>query len=566
MLRDNYETLAYTREMSLALHDVTTVFSIKDAAKSYRRIKLRQAFEKFELYLELQTNNITELGEEDLTEALRADFNYFRETIWALRYEREVPVQVIMQSLNMQGLLEQVYKLNEDRIKQKTDEAINIANRVTLFMIILGFLFFVFVVISMFYFPDYIADPINELADSIKEVARKNYSLRLDTSSKDEFGEVARSFNEMAEKLDEYESMNVLFLLSEKKRIETIINEMNDAIIGVDQNKQIIFVNLTMLQLSNLEEADLVGKQVEEVLNINPIMGQVFKEVMSGIGGLNGARNYPGVSLNQNGKTYYYERDVFQIGDGQLPAGEAGGFVIILKNITEFKEKDLAKTNFMATLSHELKTPLSAIDMSLGLLRDKRIGALNEEQEDLARTIQHNSARILNMVNEILDISKIETGNISINEADVHPKEIVDKAVEGTKTFLEQKKIRLEYSIQPKLPNLKIDVEKTMGVLVNFLTNAIRYSEKGEMIKVVIRKKQQAVEFSVWDNGPGISKDDQEKIFTRYTRAKNDKTKGTGLGLAISKEFIEKQGGKIWVKSELNKGSVFGFELPISQN
>ncbi|MCB0641746.1 MAG: HAMP domain-containing protein [Phaeodactylibacter sp.] len=311
MLRDNYETLSYTREMSMALHDVTTVFSIKDAAKIYRRIKLRQAFEKFDLYLGLQTRNIDELEgddlkealrEEGLTDALREDFERFKETIWELRYEREVPVQVIMQSLNMQGLLEKVYKLNEDRIKQKTDEAFVIANRVTLFMIILGFLFFVFVVISMFYFPDYIADPINELTESIKEVARKNYSLRLDTSSKDEFGEVARSFNEMAEKLDEYESMNVLHLLSEKKRIETIINEMQDAILGVDQNQQILFVNQTMLDLSNLEEKDLVGKQVDAVAALSPILSQVFKEVISGE--LNGARSYPGVTLNQNGKTY----------------------------------------------------------------------------------------------------------------------------------------------------------------------------------------------------------------------------------------------------------------------
>ncbi|MCB0641747.1 MAG: HAMP domain-containing histidine kinase, partial [Phaeodactylibacter sp.] len=230
---------------------------------------------------------------------------------------------------------------------------------------------------------------------------------------------------------------------------------------------------------------------------------------------------------------------MLRIGHTELPQGsgeEIGGYVIMLKNITEFREKDLAKTNFMATLSHELKTPISAIDMSLGLLRDSRIGPLNEEQEDLARTIQHNSARLLNMVNEILDISKIETGNISMNEAEVHPKTIVEKAVAGTKTFLEQKKINLERSIQPKLPNLRIDAEKTMGVLVNFLTNAVRYSENGETIKVVVRKKEQAVEFSVWDNGKGISKEDQEKIFIRYKRAKDDQTKGTGLGLAISKE------------------------------
>ncbi|MCB0677467.1 MAG: PAS domain-containing sensor histidine kinase, partial [Saprospiraceae bacterium] len=240
-------------------------------------------------------------------------------------------------------------------------------------------------------------------------------------------------------------------------------------------------------------------------------------------------------------------------------------YVIILKNVTELKEQDLAKTNFMATLSHELKTPISAIDMSLGLLRDERIGQLNEDQKDLATTIQQNSERLLKMVNEILDISRIETGQLQIQEEPADPAEIVLKAVEGTKTFFAEKGVRIQQHIADDLPSLLVDVPKTTGVLINFLTNAVRYSPENDFVRIAVVRRNGSIEFSVSDNGPGISREEQARIFKRFRRAKDDKTKGTGLGLSISKEFIEQQGGRIWVKSQVGKGSTFGFSLPVKK-
>jgi PAS domain S-box-containing protein len=474
--------------------------------------------------------------------------------------KEEVPAQVTMQSYNLQGVLEQVYELNEASINKKTDLAFQTANQVTLFMVILGFCFFVFAVSSMFYFPDYIADPINQLIQSIQEISRKNYSLRLEVNSNDEFGELASAFNEMAERLDEYESLNVSQILTEKSRIETIISQMNDAIIGLDRKNTILFANPKAAQLFGKEETELIGRSASAVARENALVRRVVKEVI--VNDVQAYRKYPAVTVRKGGKVHYFEKDILQVLNKK---GTQDGFVIILKNITAFKEQDLAKTNFMATLSHELKTPISAIDMSLGLLRDDRIGKLNEEQQDLAKTIEQNSQRLLNMVNEILDISRIETGNIHITRVQASPDNLVERAIDATKTFVVERGVQLQKSIQPELPELLLDVEKTSGVLINFLTNAIRYSKQDDLIRIDVAQKNGVVEFSVTDQGPGISREDQKKIFKKYSRAKNDKTKGTGLGLAISKEFIEKQGGKIWVKSEVGKGSRFTFSLPVGK-
>jgi signal transduction histidine kinase len=223
----------------------------------------------------------------------------------------------------------------------------------------------------------------------------------------------------------------------------------------------------------------------------------------------------------------------------------------------------LAKTNFMATLSHELKTPIAAIDMSVNLLEDERIGQMNEEQWDLTGTIRLNVGRILKMVNEILDISRIETGNLQLELERATPDAIVVRALDNVKTFIAEKEVSVIQHIEPELPLLHMDLHKTTAVLVNFLTNAVRYTPENQAIEINVTRQNGSVQFSVKDSGPGITEEDQHKLFQPYRRAAGDKTKGTGLGLAISKEFVEAQGGQIWVESKVGEGSTFSFALPV---
>jgi PAS domain S-box-containing protein len=457
--------------------------------------------------------------------------------------------------------------MNENTIQQKTEEANQLANRITLITIILSFFFFIVALASMFYFPDYIADPIIQLTESIKQIARKNYNQRLDISTDDEFGEMARSFNKMAEKLEEYENINVHQVVSEKRRIETIISQMNEAIIGMDNNQIILFVNPRALELMGLDEVNVVGQRASELGKKSDFLAEMVKEVVSKKV-TETKRHYSSVTVDRDGKRYYYDKDILKVEGQERDDGNRSrtsvGYVIILKNITELKEQDLAKTNFMATLSHELKTPISAIDMSLNLLEDDRLGGLNEDQKDLSNTIRQNASRLLKMVNEILDISKIETGNVQISAEDAPPELVVLRALQNVKTFINEKDLQVVQTIPEDLPNIKMDIPKTTGVLVNFLTNAIRYSDPNSSIEIDVFRNNGTVQFSVKDHGRGISQEDLQKVFNRYHRAKNDNTKGTGLGLAISKEFIEAQGGKIWVKSEMGKGSVFSFSLPVT--
>jgi signal transduction histidine kinase len=223
-------------------------------------------------------------------------------------------------------------------------------------------------------------------------------------------------------------------------------------------------------------------------------------------------------------------------------------------------KRDKEKTNFIATVSHEIKTPIASIKLSTKLLEDQRIGSLNAEQKQLIQNIKEDTSRVLKITSEVLSIAQMESGKIQLNIHPSDPKQIVDYALEAVYLQAEQKKIVFEFKSDEKAPLIDADVEKTAWVLVNFLSNAIRYSPSKSKIILGLKTNSDTVEFSVHDFGKGIDKKYQEKIFDRYFQIPGSKS-GAGLGLAISKQFIEAQDGEIWVESTVDAGSKFNFIL-----
>lgn len=568
MIQDNYNTINYANEMLKAMNDMVYAVTLENSSPQFRRTEFRKASDHFRRYLNLMSEKVSESeddgGEEEaITERLREDFEYFRKDLSLMEPSSEVPVSLFMKKKNMEEALKSVHDLNEKIIRQRTEEASDIANRVTLIMISLGLFFFVFALFAMFFFPHYISNPIQRLTQSIREIAQKNYSQRVEVEHSDELGEMAHSFNLMAEKLEEYESINVAQILTEKKRTETIVNRMNETIIGLDAQKRVLFANPPALQLLGLKEEELIGKDANTFSEKHELLQNLLKEILSDK--VQASQTIPAISIDKDGKRQYFNKDILKI--DSLSDDESQktnvGYVVILKNVTSLKEQDLAKTNFMATLSHELKTPISAIGMSLKLLEDSRVGPLNQEQWELTGTIRQNANRLLKMVNEILDISKIESGKLHLELEAIQADEVVVRALNNVKTFISEKGVKVIQNIEPELPTMKLDVPKTTAVLTNFLTNALRYTPHESTIEIDVMRENGSIEFYVKDEGPGISADEQKKLFQPYRRASGDKTKGTGLGLAISKEFVEAQGGHIWVESEVGEGSRFGFAIPV---
>jgi PAS domain S-box-containing protein len=351
----------------------------------------------------------------------------------------------------------------------------------------------------------------------------------------------------MAARLDEYESSNLAKLTFEKKRIETIINQMKDGIIGFDENRHVLFLNAVAEKLLGLREADIIGRYAPDIALKNDLMRTLLQDEVK-----------KELKIYADGKESYFNKDVLAV----TSSGQVIGQVIVLRNITIFHELNEAKTNFIATVSHELKTPISSIKMSAQLLTDNRVGELNAEQQELTSSISEDANRLLNITSELLNMSQVETGNIQLKLQPSRPEEIIEQALQAVQFQAKQKNIQLSVNASADLPGVQADREKTSWVLINFLTNAIKYSPERSVIDISAYPKDQQVMFTVTDHGKGIEEKYLPRIFDRYFKVPGTyERNGTGLGLAISKEFIEAQGGTIWVQSNIGEGSLFGFNL-----
>lgn len=535
ILKANYNTLEYSRNMILSLDEI--------------KVNSDSTIHTFKEYLEKQTRNVTEPGEKEATAKLEHDFALLEKN----GSNETVKAQIRQDIFS-------IMKLNLDAIKQKSDIAKHTAENANLWIAIVGTLCFLIAFNLLVNLPNNIANPIKELTQSIKEIANKNYSERVHFTNHNEYGDLAKSFNTMAQKLQEYNNSSLYKLFFEKKRLETLINNMHDPIIGLDHEGVILFVNDEALKIIGMKLEDVIGQSASALAVSNDLIRSlILKETA------NDSQKKQPMKIFAHGKESYFDKETINI--TITPTGEEKeiniGDVIILRNITLFKELDFAKTNFIATVSHELKTPIASIKLSLQLLQNNKTGEMNDDQKQLVESIKEDSQRLLKITGELLNLSQLETGNIQLNIEKSNPYAIVNYATEAVKIQAEQKQIKLIVEANEHLQNVKADSEKTGWVLINYLSNAITYSSEKSTIIIRLKEENDQITFQVIDTGKGIDARYKDKVFDKYFQIPGSQKSGTGLGLAISKEFIEAQNGTIGVESNLGLGSTFWFSLKV---
>ncbi len=537
ILKDNKETIAFTQSMLKALSEID---HNKDAINT------------FENYLAKQKSNITETGEKELTEKLAANFQLLKEN----------PKDKLA-LVNVQTCLHQIMDINLKAIDSKNTVAAITAKESIFLISILSFFCIIIALILFVKLPGNISNPIKELTKSIRHIAANDYSQKVTFEGHSELGELAVSFNKMAMKLDEYNRSNVSKLLAEKKITETLINKIQYPIITLDKNLKITMINEEFSKFSGLKSNDIIGKQILELAQDNDLVKQLVIMGTEKPNQMALEESGNKIRIAKNGKDIYFEKEIREI-YYTSPAEKEPllmGYVIILKNITKFVDLDLEKTKFIATISHELKTPISAIKFGLQLLENEKTGPLNNEQRDLIKSCEEDTRVLLKIISELLNITQIETGNIQLNMMPASVSEILQYAMNTNRHQAERKGISFEVDCNDNLPEALVDKEKTTWVLTNIISNAIQYSHDHSKIFICAFNFENRIKIMIQDTGQGIEPQYKEKIFDRYFRVPGTNIEGSGLGLAISKEFIEAQGGKISVDSEWGIGSKFTITL-----
>jgi signal transduction histidine kinase len=520
ILKNNYESLDYCHTMQGILDSAT--------------MHVAQSAVRFDSVLKLQESNLTEPHETEATAIIRQNYNALR--------SGDTSARVVA---GIRSGLHRVLSLNMSAIEIKNHKAGVTADRALTYISFIAAIIFLVGFTFSFNFPSVLTSPINAITEGIREIGKKNYHHRIHLDRKDEFGQMADSFNDMAERLEYFESSNLNKIIFEKTRAEAVINSLKEASIGLDKDGKVLFANDQALSLLNIRVKDIVGMPVADVSKKNDLLRFLLEE-----------KGTMPFKIVVDDRENYFTKEIMDVAqDG------SNNKVIILRNITSFKELDVAKTNFIATISHELKTPLASSDFSLKLLEDNRIGELSQEQKELIQNLRQDNQRMLRILSELLNMAQVEAGKIQLDIVEVDPVTIADNAIAAVINAAKEKKITIAKSYSEHLGKINADAEKTGWVLNNFLTNAIKHSPEESTITVKLGDKDNVIEFSVSDQGPGISGQYLPKVFDRFFKVPGSKAGGTGLGLAICKEMIEAEGGVIWVRSEIGSGSVFGFDL-----
>ena len=513
--------------------------------------------ETIEYNIQREEADITEPGEKALADSLYANFRRFRESLGN-------PTLAAALRIKMQKSSYGIMEVNIKAMETKNKMAANNANLAILIVALISSICLIIAFLFLLIFPDYVTKPINDLIAGIKEIANKNYDKRLSFTNKNEFWDLAEAFNQMAARLFVYENNSQAKITHEKLRVETIVRNVTDAIIGFDENGIITFVNPVAVKLLGIDEKDIIGSSSQQAASDNDLFFKLINEF----------EHFDDLKLYLDGEESYFIKELFEIYApeevhlwGKNEDAKRIGYFIFLKNITRSHKLDEAKTNFIATISHELKTPISSLKMSLKLMEDKRYGTVTKFQKELINNINDDSNRLLKITSELLDMGQVETGKLLLNFGSTHPQNIIKYTCETIKFIAEQKEITLNIKCSKSLPEVWADLDKTTWVLINFLSNAIKYSSRKSVIDITVKKHSSTkIEFSVKDYGKGIEEIYLPRVFERYFKVPDSEfaVSGTGLGLAIAKDFIDAQGGEIGLESKIGEGSRFFFTLPVS--
>ncbi|HBJ78680.1 ATP-binding protein [Fusobacterium varium] len=570
ILDSNYKSIVAAQNMTTAVErqDSLQLSYIFTRDEKYI-IDFMKNESQFYDFLKNAQDNITENGEKEIVISLGNSYKEYIKSFYNFMEIEDIGEQrnfyfkeVFPKFEKIKNISKKLLEINQDSMVVKRYEAGKIAEKATFFTVMVASVTIFLGMLIISYLIKKILSQFQIFIEKIEGVARENYSQRIPANLDKEFNELGIAFNQMAEKLNNYKNINIKKIMTEKSKAEAIVESINDGIIVTDKENKILLINNAAEKLLNIKESELLDKPFFTAIpnkkiheSINEVINS--REIKSTVKQLE-------LSLNPALEKNIYCRVFINSIIGKNK--ENLGIVTLLQDITKLKEIDQMKSDFVSTVSHEFRTPLTSIGMAVELLKDGSVGTINETQQELLKVIKEDSERLNVLIKDLLDLSRLESGKTHLKFEKNNIKKIIETTVNSLKNLSENKNVKIEIkNIEDSLFVLA-DINKIILVLTNLITNAIKYkSEKREgYIIIEAFKKEKNIIVSVEDNGQGIPEEYIEKIFNKFIQVKvsnEGKIEGTGLGLSICKEIIKNHGGEIWVDSILGKGSTFYFSL-----
>jgi two-component system, NtrC family, sensor histidine kinase KinB len=574
ILKENYRSILAAENMVAALErqDSAVLFTILGERDKGLAL-IREQESDFLQWMARAKDNVTIPGEHDLIRNIEKRFAEYRTLIFESTSVPEVaapgklrPKEHYFTSIfplfsEIRETCIQLRQLNESTMYSASIRANTIASRAIYSTIAVASSALILAMIFSLVLSARITNPVKELMEASRKIADGNYSVQVPVKTRDELGLLAIEFNKMSGQLAQYHQMNIGQIIAEKKKVETILATIDDGLVVFSLDNQITDINFSARKMLVLELRDCLGRNPYEVFPDKSLGDQISEAIRTGRKPeINEEDCYITIEKGEAVKHYYFAISVFRGEEGTL-----SGVVLLLRDVTRLKEVERLKSEFVMAASHELRTPLTSIGMSIDLLIENSSQNLNSRQKELLHVAHEEINRLKALVNDLLDLSRIEAGKIDLDLEEVAVQQLAERVATILKEQIEEKKITVEHMVADDLPLAKVDSNKISWVLTNLVANAVRLLPIGGHIQIAARMVGKHIHVSVHDDGPGVPLEYQSKIFQKFVQIKGSESGGTGLGLAICKEIIRAHGGAIWVESAISQGSTFTFTLPVNR-
>jgi two-component system, OmpR family, sensor histidine kinase NblS len=416
-----------------------------------------------------------------------------------------------------------------------------------------------------------VTKPIKELLNGVQNIAQGNFKQRVDLPMAGEFKELLSNFNIMAEKLERYEEQNIEELTAEKAKLETLVSTIADGAVLLDTDFQVVLANSTAKRIFNWEGQNLEG---QNALNCfpKPVQAEITKPLYQVVRGeLKEGTEFQIILAEP------IKRTIRILLNTVLDAAKESvrGIALTIQDITRESELNEAKSQFISNVSHELRTPLFNIKSFIETLYEYGDALEPEQQREFLETANRETDRLTRLVNDVLDLSRLESGKAYTFDA-VDLYQAIDQTLRTNQLNAKEKGIELTQEIQPKLPTILGNYDLILQVFANLIGNSLKFTMTGGQVTIRayclaecgVEADSQMVRVEISDTGIGIDPEDQAAIFQRFFRVENrvHTLEGTGLGLSIVRNIVEKHNSQMHLVSEVGVGTTFWFDLAVYQN
>jgi NtrC-family two-component system sensor histidine kinase KinB len=574
IMSNNYRSVLDAQNMKEALERQDSALMFHVAGHDQKALpqyaENRRQFQRN--YLDA-ADNITEIGEPEAIRDIGQQFEQYGLRAQAFLQSRAPQseqaslyfAEMEPRFLHLKERCNDLLRLNQDamrRAQQRAERQAATASRTSI-GVSLGLL--VFGVLYAVNLSSALVAPLQRLTEAAQRIGEGDLDTHIEVKTGDEVELLAQEFNRMAGRLQDYREREAARLQVAEEKSDAAINSLYEPVLVTGPQGELVDLNRAAEELFG-PDSQWRNRSIGE-LGLASLEAAVHEAVEGrksvapeGDGGL--------IIVSQNGAEGCYRIRTAPIlrpvtGDGA--GGSVAGTVTVLEDVTRLRQLDRLKDEFISVASHELRTPLTSLQMSVQLLAEGSMGALQPQQERLVRMAVSDAERLERLTKDLLDLTRLEAGTAVPHRQPIRPLDAVDMAMGPLRAKAELKGVALEVRVPPSLPLIYGDVEQLSRVVGNLVDNAIRHTPSKGSVDISAERAGGAVRVTVSDPGPGIPREYLPRVFDRFVQVPGASAGGAGLGLPIARKIVEAHGGAIGVESAPGEGARFHFTVPLSQ-